>query len=362
MAENNIINIERWIPQATEEDHDGDIYLNRIYRGYIDNDNRLSVENLISSLSGFSFIKYAENEFIRTPKYSPSDPMVDVQCSLNSVKAKDAWDFWDIPNGIIPNGSEVLLASVDTGVDYTHPDLQPNSWINQAEIPEFMAETGLDENGDGIVDANEVVAWMVANNVGDLNQDGAINLRDAVSDGSPFEDFVDNDGNGYTDDLLGWDCSGYYGTDDNDPFPKEDVASNSTWAHGTHVAGILAATTDNDVGMASTAYNGKFLSIKGSRENQSGEPGINDGYAGILYAAKAGYYAGTFTIIKNSWGGGGYCASENATINNASIGSLSAALDANNQNITNIDIDSGTIDGTDVTVGSGKTLPVQFPE
>ena len=48
----------------------------------------------------------------------------------------------------------------------------------------------------------------------------------------------------------------------------------------------------------------------------------------------------------------------NATINNASIGSLSAALDANNQNITNIDIDSGTIDGTDVTVGSGKTLDV----
>ena len=69
--------------------------------------------------------------------------------------------------------------------------------------------------------------------------------------------------------------------------------------------------------MASTSYNGKFISIKASRGNQSGEPGINDGYAGILYAAKAGYYAGTFTIINNSWGGGGYSASENATINTA---------------------------------------------
>jgi hypothetical protein len=314
---NGVVDIEEWIPNATEQDRDGDIYLNRIYRVYISNDSRLSVDYLISNLNNFSFIKYAENEFIRTPKYMPNDPMSNTQCSLNSVKATSAWDFWDIPNGLIPDGSEVLLASVDTGVDYTHPDIQDNSWINQAEIPEWMFETDLDSNGDGIVGASEVVEWMVSNNTGDLNGDGIVNLRDAVSDESPFEDFEDNDGNGYTDDLLGWDCSGYYGTDDNDPFPKEDVADNSTWAHGTHVAGILAATTDNGQGMASTAYNGKFISVKGSRENQSGEPGISDGYAGITYAAKAGYYSGTFTIINNSWGGGGYSASENSVINNA---------------------------------------------
>jgi hypothetical protein len=314
---NNILNIEKWIPQATEQDYDGDIYLNRIYRVYVSDETRKDITAIISDLSSFSSVKYAENEFIRTPKYSPNDPMVDVQCSLNAIKAKSAWDFWDIPNGFIPNGSQVLMASVDTGVDYTHPDLQNNSWINQAEIPEFMAETGLDQNGDGDVDASEVVGWMLDNNIGDLNADGEVNLRDAVSDGSPFEDGIDNDGNGYADDLLGWDPSGAYGTDDNDPYPKEGVGSSSTWAHGTHVAGILAATSDNDLGMASTSYNGKFMSVKVSRDNQSGEPGINDGYAGILYAAKAGYYAGTFTIINNSWGGGGYSASENATINTA---------------------------------------------
>ena len=287
------------------------------YIEYIFSDNnRSSIESLILNLNNFSFIKYAENEFIRTPKYSPNDPMADVQCSLNSVKAPSAWDFWDIPSGSIPDGSEVLLASVDTGVDYTHPDMQNNSWINQAEIPEWMAEAGLDANGDGFIEASEVVSFLENENM-DVNADGFYNLRDAVSDGSPFEDGVDNDGNGYVDDLLGWDCSGYYGTDDNDPFPKEDVANNSTWAHGTHVAGILAATTDNDLGIASTSYSGKIMSVKGSRENQTGEPGISDGYAGILYAAKAGYYAGTFTIINNSWGGGGYSASENSTINTA---------------------------------------------
>ena len=314
--ENAVTNIEKWIPQATEIDRDGDIYLNRIYRVYFDNE-RSNLLSLISDIDNFSIVKYAENEFIRRPKYQPDDPMVDVQCSLNSVKATSAWDFWDIPSGDFPDGQNVLLASVDTGVDYTHPDLQANSWINQAEIPEFMAETGLDDDGDGYVNASEVVLWMNVNNIGDLNGDGELNLRDAVSDGSPFEDGVDSDGNGYVDDLLGWDTSGYYGTDDNDPFPKEGVANNSTWAHGTHVAGILSATTDNDLGMASTAYNAKIISVKCSRENQSGDPGISDGYAGITYAAKAGYYAGTFSIINNSWGGGGYSASENSVINNA---------------------------------------------
>ena len=313
---NKIVNIERWLPYANENDYDGDIYLNRIYRVYVDEHRSADISKNILELSSYSFIKYAENEFIRTPKYSPNDPLVTTQCSLNSVKATSAWDFWDIPNNIIPDGREVLLASVDTGVDYTHPDLQNNSWINQAEIPEWMSEAGLDSNGDGYIEAAEVVEFLENENM-DINNDGEYSLRDAVSDGSPFEDDIDNDGNGYTDDLIGWDNSGYYGPDDNDPFPKEDVANNSTWAHGTHVAGILAATTDNDLGMASTAYNAKFISVKVSRENQSGEPGISDGYSGILYAAKAGYYAGTFTIINNSWGGGGYSASENSTINTA---------------------------------------------
>ena len=89
-------------------------------------------------------------------------------------------------------------------------------------------------------------------------------------------DNQDNDGNGYVDDLIGWDGSGQWGTADNDPFPKIDgVANNSTWAHGSHVAGILAATSDNGVGMASTAFNGKIMSVKTSKDGPStDDPGI----------------------------------------------------------------------------------------
>ena len=120
------------------------------------------------------------------------------------------------------------------------------------------------------------------------------------------------------DDLIGWDSAGMSWQADADPYPKEGVASSSTWAHGTHVAGILAATTNNGIGMASSMFNGKIVSVKCSRDgSDEDEPPINDGYNGITYAAKAGYYAGMRTIINNSWGGGGWTSSENAAINNA---------------------------------------------
>ncbi len=312
--ENGISNIEKWLPGSNDMDRDGDVYLNRIYRVYLSEDHRSNIQVVINEIQNLSSVLYAENEYIRKPFYTPNDQLVELQCSLNSMRANNAWDFWDIPNGDAPDGRHVLLASVDTGVDYTHPDLQNNSWINQGEIPSFAFESGIDDDADGYVSASEVVLWL-ENQGMDVNADGEINLRDAVSDGSPFEDGVDSDGNSYVDDILGWDCSGWYGTDDNDPMPKEGVAPNGTWAHGTHVAGIMAATTDNDLGMASVSYDSKFISVKCSRENQTDEPGISDGYAGILYAAKAGMFAGSFAIINNSWGGGGYSGSENSTIN-----------------------------------------------
>ena len=113
----------------------------------------------------------------------------------------------------------------------------------------------------------------------------------------------------FIDDLIGWDVSATtYG--DNDP----EVPNNGSWAHGTHVAGLLAATTNNNQGISSTAFNSSMMSVKCTGNNQ--DPGyIYNGYDGILYAAKAGYYAQGFSIINCSWGGLGYNFFEQEMIN-----------------------------------------------
>ncbi len=312
---NDILDVERWITSAGPEDHDGDIYLNRIYRVYLKPGRQDEMESVKESIRYLDVVHSSEFENIRTPVYSPNDPSYWQQTSLPAVKANQAWDFWNISEGEMPGSREVLIAVVDTGVDYTHPDLQENAWINQGEVPGTVFNT-IDIDGDDYVTASEVLTYLTVNNY-DYNNDGEINLRDALHASSMLTNNADNDNNGKADDIIGWDLSGWSGTDDNDPFPKEGVPNNSTWAHGTHVAGIASAVTHNSLGLAATAFNASIISVKCSREYQTGEPGVNDGYDGITYAAKAGYYAGTFTIINNSWGGSGYNGYEQSVINTA---------------------------------------------
>ena len=340
----DIENIEPWLMGANENDFDGNVYLNRIYRVYI-GENRSDIDYLISTMDSNLETIYAEPEYLRKPLYVPNDPAFDLQCSMPAVKAIQAWDFWDIPNVMPADGQEVLLASVDTGVDYTHPDLVANIWVNQGEIPSYITDDQelfqiVDSDGDGRISSLEMISEFI---MADLNEDGQVNLKDIFAEGSPYIDFQDNDGNGYADDLIGWDPAGTWTTQtdyDNDPFPKIDGAATDggTWAHGSHVAGILAATSDNGIGMASTVFNGKIMSIKTSTDGQNtDDPGIQNGYDGILYAAKAGYYAGSLTIINNSWGGGGYSNSEQSVINTAhnTYGAVVVASAGNGSNTGN---------------------------
>ena len=90
----NIINIESWIPGATDIDKDGDIYLNRIYRAYVDLDRELEIPMLIERIEKLPFILYSEFEYIRKPHYTTNDPLSELQCTISSVKAEKAWDFW----------------------------------------------------------------------------------------------------------------------------------------------------------------------------------------------------------------------------------------------------------------------------
>ena len=309
---NDIIQIEQWISSADEKDHDGDIYSNRIYRVYIRENHQGDLERIKEKLASLSMILSTEFENLDRVDYTPNDTRYYQQCSLPAVKADQAWNYF-VDAGVPIGNRSVLLASVDTGVDITHPDLENNIWVNQPEVPSSIF-SDVDADSDGTVTSTEILSYLSLNNL-DLNSDGTIDLEDAVQSSSPFIDNTDDDSDGFTDDVIGWDLAGISGADDNNPMPKPGVATTSTWAHGTHVGGILAATSDNNYGIASTAFNASLMPVKCSRENQSGEPFITDGYSGLIYAAKAGYYAGTFTIINLSWGGGGFSSYEQSQIN-----------------------------------------------
>ncbi|NOZ07955.1 MAG: S8 family serine peptidase [FCB group bacterium] len=282
-------NVELWIPFAIEADHDGDIYLNRIYRITLNETSRQALEAVRSALNSFAFVHSAELEPVRRPYYTPNDYYYNQQWFLQQIHANDAWDFWDVNGGDIPGDPTVILVSVDTGVDWDHVDLIDRIWQNLNE----------DADGDGHTLEYSGGQWIL--DPGDLN-----NIDDDDWDNSPST---------FVDDLIGWDLSGWSGVDDNNPIPKTGVSNYSTWAHGTHVAGLLGATTDNSTGVASTSFNCRIMPVKVSQEDQTGEPYITDGYSGILYAAKAGYYSQGFSILNNSWGGLGYNQYEQATIN-----------------------------------------------
>lgn len=165
-----------------------------------------------------------DNNAIDSP---PNDPYYPLQWYLQKVYAAPAWD-------ITRGDTSVVIAIVDNGTDLDHRDLSANRWINYAE------------------------------------RDG--------------EDGVDDDQNGFIDDINGWD---FY-DDDPDPTPAAG-AGNS---HGTHVAGIAAASTDNRYGMAGAGWNCRIMAVR----TGSGS-GIYFGYEGLIYAAASGA-----DVINLSWG------------------------------------------------------------
>ena len=217
---------------------------------------------LSSKVSRSFEVEWAEPRYVYELDYVPNDPSYATQYALSKISAALAWD-------INKGDTSVVIGIVDTGVDWDHPDLAANIWLNRNEIS---------NNG------------------------------------------VDDDLNGYVDDIRGWDFGGLSGTPDNDPM--EDQPD-----HGTHVAGIASAVTDNGIGVASIGFNCKIMPVKTTRNDQRGPNGpyIVYGYEGIVYAADNGA-----KVINCSWGGSGFSMFGQETINYAlSKGSLVVAAAGN---------------------------------
>jgi len=311
IQDEGILIMEPYLPGATPDDFDGDIYLANIYRMVME-PGRSTVSTLVSRLEADPFILYAESEAINRPSYEPNDTRWYQLWYLERIETDLAWDLWDIPNGNTPNSRDVVLASIDTGVMYTHVDLAPNAWVNQAEIPADIIDD-VDTNDDNFVSAPEVQAYVT-----DYDGSGTVNLQDAMHSSSPFMDGIDADDwdsnpTSYVDDLFGWDVAGVTSGNDPDNDPMAAI-TGAAWigyrSHGTNVAGNLAATTDNATGISSSVYDGLMMSVK-CMYNQDSDGYVTGGYTGMLYAARAGA-----NIINCSWGSyNSYSQSDQAVCN-----------------------------------------------
>ena len=198
----------------------------------------LDPRSVAETLNESGAVEWAEPLYIPEICYVPNDPDLNTQWYLGVTKIREAWDIYRGDAAY----NNLVIAIVDNGIQIAHPDLAANIWTNPAEI----ANNGLDD-----------------------------------------------DGNGYVDDVHGWD----FGNDDNDPAPNPSI-NNSDKYHGTAVAGVISAVADNGTGIAGVSFNAKVMPVKTSPDTIPRNPIY--GYLGIVYAAENGA-----DIINCSWGATG---------------------------------------------------------
>jgi subtilisin family serine protease len=194
----------------------------------------------LESLSQDPDVENVEYNYLYTADTIPNDPRFGEQWALYNTGQTggtpgydiDAPGAWDTQTG----SHDVIVAVIDSGVDYNHDELADNIWTNPYETP---------------------------------------------------DDGIDNDGNGFIDDVHGWD----FANDDNDPYDDR--------GHGTRVTGIIAAKGNNSIGVAGINWNVSIMALKFLNENGSGY--TSDAVKSILYAVDMGA-----RVMNNSWGGGNY--------------------------------------------------------
>jgi len=161
------------------------------------------VNNAVTAYSKDSNVEYVEPNYLINISLIPNDPSFSNQWGLHNTGQNGgtpgsdihAPEAWDVSKG----SNSVIVAVIDTGISYNHPDLAANMWTNPGEIP-----------GNG----------------------------------------QDDDGNGYPDDFYGWN------------FITGKNNSMDDNGHGTHCAGIIGAVGNNSIGVTGVNWNVKLMALK----------------------------------------------------------------------------------------------------
>jgi large repetitive protein len=235
----------------------------------------MTVEEGVTRYRNNANVEYAEPNYLRHTLVVPNDTRFGELWGLNNTGQPvngvhgtadadiDAPEAWDVTTG----SSNVVVAVVDSGVDRSHPDLAANIWTNAGEVP-----------GNG----------------------------------------VDDDGNGFIDDVHGWD----FVDNDNDPNAEDDIS------HGTHVSGTIAAVGNNSVGVTGVMWTAQIMPVRFI--DAMGEGGLAEEVMAIQYAIDNGA-----KIINASFGGAGFSLTEYNEIAAANAAGLLLVAAAGNEKANN---------------------------
>src|SRR6266850_512704 len=227
----------------------------------------VTTEEAIAQLEGDPQVEYVEPDYIVRADVVPNDPRYSSLWALHNtgqaggapgadIKAEAAWE-------ITTGSRSVLVGVIDSGVDYRHPDLAANVWTNPGEIP------------------------------GNL---------------------IDDDHNGFVDDVHGWD----FANDDNDPFDD--------YLHGTHVSGTIGAVGDNRYGVTGVNWQVSLVPVKFTDSKGNGP--ISSAIAAIEYATSL-----HVNLMNNSWGGDAFSQALLDAVNEAADANILFVASAGNDHL-----------------------------
>jgi subtilisin family serine protease len=267
--------------------------------------NLVGSETVTQALAGYHSdrqVREAGPDYFLSTATIPNDPKFGQQWSLQNtgqqggtpgadIRATAAWN-------VTTGNPSIVVAVMDSGIDYNHPDLYQNIWLNQAEIPKSRLKKLVDVDHDGYIsfaDLNNPINWgpykiepgpngivtaaqILAPMV--LNEQG----QDSGQGGWAYPGNTQDGDTAHPNDFIGWN----FVTNTNNPYDD--------FSHGTAVAGIIGAKGNNGVGVAGIDWQAQLMAVKFISAGGNGT--IGNFISGLNYAVAHGA-----RISNNSWDG-----------------------------------------------------------